>query len=392
MRSLPSSRRVLSHTTTQWPLLKRRQPPTSPASPQPPPASPPPPPPPPSSSSPSPSSSGDGDGSASASSTPSRKDARVMLILRGLSPSLNASDFHRLAPSSLSSWQHAIKKVQQLRDPLTLAPLGRYHISFAHAVAAIAYRDNLLRLHKLARHRHAHSGDVLWESTVPAHLRSWTGTTTQQEQQSPAAELDGFTVTMGLGDAVDVQRRRVPATRNGWARRLRDLVVARVRGRPPHGENAAEAEAEADAAPLPPVVLVVAYPPTLRAGHLRRAIREDGLRHGLPWKVFPPEPLLQPQPQPQQQQQQSDSAAAPSTESFSDDSHDDTSGDRASEDSATSGTSRVPEKLKGRFVVVCADESEARRFHRHWNRKTLTAGLEGGALRRNVLDASIINW
>jgi hypothetical protein len=33
-----------------------------------------------------------------------------MLILHGLSPNLNASDFYRLAPSDLSSWQSVIKK------------------------------------------------------------------------------------------------------------------------------------------------------------------------------------------------------------------------------------------------------------------------------------------
>jgi hypothetical protein len=37
-------------------------------------------------------------------------DSRVMLILHGLSPSLNASDFYRLAPSDLASWQSVIKK------------------------------------------------------------------------------------------------------------------------------------------------------------------------------------------------------------------------------------------------------------------------------------------
>ena len=41
---------------------------------------------------------------------PCKSDSRVMLILQGLSPNLNASDFYRLAPSDLSSWQSVIKK------------------------------------------------------------------------------------------------------------------------------------------------------------------------------------------------------------------------------------------------------------------------------------------
>ncbi|KAG6233022.1 hypothetical protein E4U26_003383, partial [Claviceps purpurea] len=37
-------------------------------------------------------------------------DPRLMLVLKGLSPSLNASDFYRLAPSDLLSWQTVITK------------------------------------------------------------------------------------------------------------------------------------------------------------------------------------------------------------------------------------------------------------------------------------------
>ncbi|KAG6021368.1 hypothetical protein E4U41_002502, partial [Claviceps citrina] len=99
-----------------------------------------------------------------------QRDPRVMLSLRGLSPSLKPSDFYRLAPSDLSSWQSVITKIEQQRDPITLEPLGQYHISFATAPAAISYRDRLLRLHRLSHHRltHAHG---LWESLVPLHLR-----------------------------------------------------------------------------------------------------------------------------------------------------------------------------------------------------------------------------
>lgn len=39
-----------------------------------------------------------------------QRDAHVMLVIQGLSPNLNASDFYRLAPSDLSSWQSVIKK------------------------------------------------------------------------------------------------------------------------------------------------------------------------------------------------------------------------------------------------------------------------------------------
>lgn len=34
---------------------------------------------------------------------------RLMLVISGLSPNLMPSDFHRLAPKSLSAWNHGIK-------------------------------------------------------------------------------------------------------------------------------------------------------------------------------------------------------------------------------------------------------------------------------------------
>lgn len=55
--------------------------------------------------------------------TPSKKsDSRVMLILEGLSPNLNASDFYRLAPNDLASWQSVIKKGMPTTAKLILLP------------------------------------------------------------------------------------------------------------------------------------------------------------------------------------------------------------------------------------------------------------------------------
>lgn len=50
----------------------------------------------------------------------SGSDTKNMLLVRGVSNNLNASDFYRLAPYSLSSWESSIKKgqsVQSLQQP-----------------------------------------------------------------------------------------------------------------------------------------------------------------------------------------------------------------------------------------------------------------------------------
>ncbi|EFY98225.1 hypothetical protein MAA_06334 [Metarhizium robertsii ARSEF 23] len=167
---------------------------------------------------------------ASLDTTSPKPDSRLMLILHGLSPHLNASDFYRLAPSDLSSWQSVIKKVQQQRNPTTLEPLGRYHISFSTSTAAISYRDRLLRLHKLAHYKIRSPGG-LWESSTPRHLTSPAG-------EDPAAELETYTVTSGTQRTVDAQRRRASGG-NKWAQRLAGAVGGLGHGGPrPRGEAA----------------------------------------------------------------------------------------------------------------------------------------------------------
>ncbi|KHN97069.1 uncharacterized protein MAM_05178 [Metarhizium album ARSEF 1941] len=264
-------------------------------------------------------------------------DPRVMLILHGLSPNLNASDFYRLAPSHLSSWQSVIKKVQQQRHPTTLEPLGRYHISFSTAAAAVSYRDHLLRLHSLAHHKIRCPGG-LWESSAPTHLRSPTG-------EDPASELAAYTATSGTQRSVDSQRRRVSA--NKWAQRLSSAVK------------------KFDLGDRPAAVLVHAYPPTLTAGALAKHIAGDALSRGCEWKVCPPQGLSQ--------------AMRP---------------ERAERAAGREHDTDTRDKLGGRFVVVCADDAEARRFHRHWNQRILTAGPGDpeAVTTSNVLHASIINW
>lgn len=295
-----------------------------------------------------------------------KTDSRLMLILHGLSPNLNPSDFYRLAPNDLSSWHSVIKKgmrltaflhkslpriaanttpVQQQRNPTTLEPLGRYHVSFSTASAATSYRDRLLRLHRLSRHK-LRSPNGLWESSVPPFLKSSSG-------EVPAAELDAFTVVPGSQPAVHVDRRRV-STRNSWAKALGDVVH------------------KFDCGEKPPVVLLHVYPPTLTAEDVFRFIREDGFARGCRWKVCPPH-HIRPKTRAVEDTVDGEDAAAAQKPSFEYKDFD------------------TMEKQRGRFVVVCATEAEARRFHRHWNQRTLTAG-PGDRATRNVVHASIINW
>ncbi|KYK59198.1 hypothetical protein DCS_00328 [Drechmeria coniospora] len=294
--------------------------------------------------------------------TARKRDSRVMLILHGLSPNLNASDFYRLAPNDLSDWRSVIKQgmpplptVQQQRNPSTLEPLGRYHVSFSTAQAAISYRDRLVRLHRLARHKLSAPND-LWESSIPAHLKSSAGA-------DPAAELEAFTLVPASQPTVDVDRKRV-STRNAWAKGLADRV-----GGLGYGDK-------------PPVVLLDVYPPTLSADDLSRFIREDGIERDCEWELSPPQHL-----------------ASPGIHGRPEEGCGAGSGfGSVTKDVPSSSEYRdfdTMEKRRSRFVVACATEEEARRFHRHWNERELI--IEGGdedrrGVAKCIVHASIINW
>ncbi|KAG6000583.1 hypothetical protein E4U43_001567 [Claviceps pusilla] len=298
---------------------------------------------------------------AGGSGSESPRDPRIMLTISGLSPSLNASDFYRLAPSDLSSWQSAIRKIQQQRDATSLEPVGQYNLSFSTGPAAISYRDRLLRLHKLAQHRldNVHG---LWESLVPLHLQSAAG-------DDPATELQGFTVASGCpGRApVEVQRRRVTVT-HPWARVVEQTMKGLVEG---YGEK-------------PPVVLVRVYPPTATAADLERWIREDGVSRGCGWDVCPPRALRLLEKKKKKKNNDNNDNSTNSTNS--------TTNNNINNGSSSSKDNNGSNMAQGRFIVVCANDVEARRFHRRWNQRVIPAGPENTTATRNVVHASIINW
>jgi hypothetical protein len=171
----------------------------------------------------------------------------------------------------------------------------------------------------------------------------------------PAAELEAFTATSGTHKGVDMQRRRVSVA-NKWAQKLSGIV-----SRFDFGEK-------------PPVVLVHVYPPTLTAEDLGKHIRDDGLSRGCEWKVCPPQELQVAEGDKSTNSTHAEDKAALNAQP------------------QTQREIDTREKLKSRFVVACADEAEARRFHRHWNQRCLTAGPGDAEAMRNVVHASIINW
>ncbi|KAK1252450.1 hypothetical protein MKX08_003637 [Trichoderma sp. CBMAI-0020] len=321
----------------------------------------------------------------------------VMLVIDGLSSNLNAADFYRIAPNDLSNWQNVIKKVQMQRNLDSFEPLGRYLLTFSTAQAAASYRDRLVRLHKLNGFK-LRSASGLWESSVPAALKvsltsplaaaaaATTTTTTMIETTAAVASsgsppsstesvvdlANSFTIAPASQETLSVQRRKVTLARP-WAKRLAGMV-----------ENLGFGE-------LPHVLMLEVYPPTLSAGELNQFIRRDGESRGMRWPVSAPQHLKM-----NSSPQQAPTRTRGSRTREIDQGEDKDKDDQAASSRQQQGPSflfndrETEEKLKGRFVLACTDEAEARRFQQSWNNRALTTLRPQPA--RYVVYASIINW
>ncbi|KAL7961763.1 hypothetical protein V8C34DRAFT_272342 [Trichoderma compactum] len=311
-----------------------------------------------------------------------KESSLVMLIIDGMSPNLNAADFYRITPNDLSDWQSVIKKVQQQRKIDTLEPLGRYWVTFSSGEAAASYRDRLIRLHKLNGYK-LRSASGLWESSVPSSLKvslatpsaaaaAAAETSDALTSDTPSTEtlvdlVNTFTIAPGSQPTLPVQRRKVSLLRP-WTNRLAGLV-----------ENLGYGE-------RPPTLMVDIYPPTLTAQELHQFIRQDGQTRGLRWQVSLPQHL-------KTSGSQRGSAKTNSTREASwNDEVDEREGkeDKRRNPFLWRNDRETLEKLKGRFILACADETEARRFQQSWNRRTLTTMQPEQA--RYLVHASIIKW
>ncbi|KAK4080681.1 hypothetical protein Trihar35433_1786 [Trichoderma harzianum] len=311
-----------------------------------------------------------------------KESSFVMLIIDGMSPNLNAADFYRITPNDLSDWQSVIKKVQQQRKVDTLEPLGRYWVTFSSGEAAASYRDRLVRLHKLNGFK-LRSASGLWESSVPSSLKvslaspsvaaaAAAESSDALTSDTPSTEtlvdlVNTFTIAPGSQAILPIQRRKVSLLRP-WTDRLAGLV-----------ENLGYGE-------RPSTLMVDIYPPTLTAQELHQFIRRDGQNRGLRWQVSLPQHL-------KTSGSERGSTKTNSTKEVSwDDEGDEQEGeeDKQRNPSFRRNDRETLEKLKGRFILACADETEARRFQQSWNRRTLTTTQPEPA--RYLVHASIIKW
>lgn len=87
----------------------------------------------------------------------------TVVVISGTSPSLMDTDFYRIAPEGqhVEGWAGGLVKVIQAHDSISYEPLGQYYLMFYSRPSALAYVDEVWRLHELSRkmlHAPADSG------------------------------------------------------------------------------------------------------------------------------------------------------------------------------------------------------------------------------------------
>lgn len=252
--------------------------------------------------------------------------------------------------------------VEQQRDPQTMKPLGCYQVSFASAVAAQSYAENLNRLQRLAQHRMSlRSG--LWEGTVPPHLLRPGASSTAEDV---ARDLQTLTIASPSQGPLYVKRTRTK-TQYPWRKELQDLIQGCG-----YGEK-------------PPVVVLSISPGRITQSDLVELIKEDGKERELTWKASAPIPLWsQPKPSHLSRRQYKMQWEEMSTG--------DTHGTPANE--WDSQDSLVATSLVARFVLAFESDWEARSFHRSWHQRPVQTYSATSRTHQDVSTASveIIEW
>lgn len=77
----------------------------------------------------------------------------TVVVISGTSPSLMDTDFYRIAPEGkhMEGWAGGLVKVIQAHDSISYEPLGQYYLMFHSRPSALAYVDEVRRLHELSR-------------------------------------------------------------------------------------------------------------------------------------------------------------------------------------------------------------------------------------------------
>jgi hypothetical protein len=289
-----------------------------------------------------------------------------IVYLPRASPSLLESDFFRHAPQGehIEGWAHGLTKIVPVRNPVTLQPLGQYYLYFNRKADALAFIDEVAKLHVLVRRR---MGGPAWKSTDPEPLVPYSlaqlamegnlGEDGEKRLAAYALLPPSMRLTMSL---VDDKASLAKAREN-------EQVIAAAMGIPQTRTHLAHAQSKVSGSqnelskPAEEKVLAESHKVllTLRGKRmdpdaLLQAIEEDGRERRLAWRLWSEGQSIFPL------------GAKPSS------GHDGEASQlergRHIQDQISRDDSFM---LHNRFIICFPEAVEARRFVRSWHKRSI---------------------
>lgn len=305
----------------------------------------------------------------------------ALLIISGVSSSLQADDFTRLAPtaSHIPGWTNAggILKIWPHRNAYTMLPHSAFFVLFSNAGQAFAYQRHVERLHRLARRYRPTAIDSSTLMLPPAR--------TSRAPQGHLPDLSDYSDLAATASAVTSQARRQQQAQGMSDQDLADALTDYSLAdpsqelhiqllRPPFGPKVAEMVAAQGYAKLTRGGWTGEKERTRRAvlffldgpavwqptrDHLERILHRDGRTRGMAWAVEDIEPCGLPV------------------------SLIDTVEARAR---WYQRPAAIPREPTMRLIVTMRDALEAQRFRRVWHRRTFPELTKSGeTAQANVL-------
>ena len=301
-----------------------------------------------------------------------------MLILSGASKALLASDFVRLGVKGkhVEGWVGGILKVIQARDPDTLEPKGHYFILFDSHEAAAAYKDRVEYLWQLGK---AH---VPGAHHARTHMRQQPlprGLWRTEHREDVAQLIRTFTLVPPSQRLHITQSRTSPA-------KITQMYL--------EGGFVDQLAARAGSKFL---VLLRLDGGRLSVQTLRRAIKDDGKRRHLPWRITDLDKGILPfgksvlkakyrvhVPEEDFTTNTGAEEEGSNNEIMDEKDYSEVTGQDPSTLNAAQEAEESNKKYRRypRFVIPFMDEAEAHRFVQNWHRRELKLRM-GGSGRRN---------
>lgn len=195
----------------------------------------------------------------------------TVVVISAVSSTLIDSDFYRIIPEGkhVEGWAGGLVKIVQARHPLSHEPVGQYFLMFHSRPSAVAYAEEVKRLHELSQ-RLLHAPGSSGRKTARGKLGSAPARPQPFLTEEEKAAVRSFTLC-----APDAELR---VSVRMWGL----LMVGQIASKTDIADVVQALRPEAET-PAKVLLVVGGHHGALTARELWLALRDDGRERGTPW-------------------------------------------------------------------------------------------------------------